>query len=507
MQDAAIPYVGGSPLFSVIIPLEYHRGQWEQSWLGWVSQTADKSLYEIILVVPPDFKARDELRALAGDEARLEFSNSDHDIGLCSFGARKARGRYLFFTESHCWPEPDVLELCMRAIETHPDWAGFSCHSVPICHNRLSVAEAAMYQADIEFGMKQHPWRKVLDQCFVTRSDVYWECGGLREELGHFAEWVLAAAYHARGHAIGYLEEARFHHYYIGEVGELRQFTLDFVQGEIRYLSEGRSDPGSELLDVPIEWSGRGDCDPALARHALNALVRYSLSGRGWKRPGEKLRSFCRWAAPALLGNLPARWSAHLATAWARCVLAVLAIVGSSEAIARWMRRYIAALIRLQRLDCIHRAESDSRPPSGRLGDQVLAQAGFHAVEVAAGHTFRWSEPQAAVRIEGPPGRNIVRIHSPALRAPLHRIRTQFYLDGVRIHDSAIAIGQDSYTIDVDLPPSGIAVLAWACPVFRGVDDSRLLGLSVVGIELGRNAGCSRQLEPGEGKAELPGIR
>ena len=58
-----------------------------------------------------------------------------------------------------------------------------------------------MYQADIEFGMKQHPWRKVLDQCFVTRRDVYWECGGLREELGHFAEWVLAAAYHARGYA------------------------------------------------------------------------------------------------------------------------------------------------------------------------------------------------------------------------------------------------------------------------------------------------------------------
>jgi hypothetical protein len=29
-----------------------------------------------------------------------------------------------------------------------------------------------MYQADIEFGMKQHPWRKVLDQCSVTRRDV-----------------------------------------------------------------------------------------------------------------------------------------------------------------------------------------------------------------------------------------------------------------------------------------------------------------------------------------------
>ena len=243
MQDVPAPYGGESPLFSIIIPLEHHRGQWELSWLGWTSQTADKSLYEIILVVPPDFEALNELKALAGGKARLEFTNSDHDIGLCAFGAAKARGKYLFFTESHCRPEPDVMEACIRAIGARPDWAGFSCQSVPICHNRLSVAEAAMYQADIEFGMKQHPWRKVLDQCFVTRRDAYWECGGLREELGHFAEWVLAAAYHARGHTIGYLEEARFHHYYIGEIGELKTFTLDFVRGEIRYLSEAHNDP------------------------------------------------------------------------------------------------------------------------------------------------------------------------------------------------------------------------------------------------------------------------
>ncbi|MEY9233304.1 hypothetical protein ABIF68_001761 [Bradyrhizobium japonicum] len=155
MQDVPAPYGGESPLFSIIIPLEHHRGQWELSWLGWTSQTADKSLYEIILVVPPDFKALNELKALAGGKARLEFTNSDHDIGLCAFGATKARGKYLFFTESHCRPEPDVMEACIRAIDARPDWAGFSCQSVPICHNRLSVAEAAMYQADIEFGMKQ----------------------------------------------------------------------------------------------------------------------------------------------------------------------------------------------------------------------------------------------------------------------------------------------------------------------------------------------------------------
>src|ERR1700754_3128535 len=117
MQDAPPPRGGGSPLFSIIIPLEHHRGQWEQSWLGWTSQTADKSLYEIILVVPPDFTAREELTALAGDQARIEYAGLAHDIGLCAFGATKAHGKYLFFTESHCRPEADVIALCIQAID------------------------------------------------------------------------------------------------------------------------------------------------------------------------------------------------------------------------------------------------------------------------------------------------------------------------------------------------------------------------------------------------------
>ncbi|TYL88338.1 glycosyltransferase family 2 protein [Bradyrhizobium rifense] len=491
------------PLFSVIIPLRDHRGQWEQCWLGWTSQTVDRSLYEIILVMPPDFTAHAELKALVAGQARLESTDCVHDIELSAIGAARARGRYLFFTESHCWPEPDVIELCIRAIDDHPDWVGFSCRSLPICHNRLSEAEAAMYQADIDFGLKQHPWRKVLDQCFVTRRDVYEECGGLREEFGHFAEWVLAAGYFARGYAVGYLEEARFHHYYVGRIGELKTFTLDFVQGEIRYLSGDRRDPGWELLEIPHEWSERDNVDDdALALHALNALMRY----RGWKRPDEKLRASWRWIAPALFGDLHARVAARLAVAHARTMLTALAVVGSSDAMARWMRRYISSLIRFQRLESIRRTRGHARLAPKLLGDHVLAELGFHAVETAAGHTFRWSEPQAAVRIKGLPGRNTVCIRSPALRAPLDEIGTQFYFDGARVDPAAIDIGCDRYTLNLDLPKSGVATLAWACPVLKGVGDVRRLGLSVVAIDVSQDA-CDRDQKDSGLSAAISRVR
>lgn len=482
------------PLFSVIIPLEYHRGQWEKSWLGWMSQTADRSLYEIILVVPPDFSARAELKALAGDGARLEFTGSSHDIGLCAYGATRARGRYLFFTESHCWPEPDVIELCIRAIAEHPEWSGFSCQSIPICHNRLSEAEAEMYQADIEFGMKVHPWRKVLDQCFVTRRDVYEECGGLREEFGHFAEWVLAAAYHARGHAIGYLEDAHFHHYYIGRIGDLKGFTLDFVQGEIRYLSEDRRGPGSELLEIPIEWSCQDDFDSGLARAALVALLHDNRPRWGPQKSGETWPALRRWAGPALFGDRFARATAWLAAVHARCTLTVMARIGSRPRVAFELKRYIAALIDLQRLACIHRVRQVSGGSAlSRLGEPVLAQSGFHAMEAWQGRSFRWSEPEAAARIKAQAGRNQVRIECLDVREPLDRIGVRFYCDGVRIAGASIMARDGAFDVCLDVPASGIVILAWTCPRFPAVGDVRRLGLPVAAIAV---SPCASSKEP-----------
>ncbi|TPQ42550.1 hypothetical protein C2U70_01110 [Bradyrhizobium guangdongense] len=489
-----------APLFSVIIPLEYHRGQWEQSWLGWMSQTADRSLYEIILVVPPDFSARAELKALAGGGARLEFTESSHDIGLCAYGATRARGQYLFFTESHCWPEPDVIELCIKAIAEHPEWSGFSCQSIPICHNRLSEAEAQMYQADIEFGMKVHPWRKVLDQCFVTRRDVYEECGGLREELGHFAEWVLAASYHVRGHAIGYLEGARFHHYYIGKVGDLKRFTLDFVQGEIRYLSGDRRGPGSALLEIPVEWNCQDDFDAGLARAVLAALLQDNRQHRDPRRSGETRPALRRWAGPALYGDRLARAVAWLAAVRARCTLTVMVRIGSRPRVAFELKRYIAALIDLQRLDCIHQVRRAGGSALPRLGEYVLAQAGFHAMETWQGRSFRWSEPEAAVRIKVQPGRNVVRIECLDVREPLDRIGVRFHCNGARIADPSIMVRDGAFELDLDVPASGIVTLAWTCPRFPAAGDVRRLGLPVSAIDVSASSAKPGDAPPASAK-------
>jgi hypothetical protein len=478
-----------TPLFSVIIPLEYHRGQWDRCWRGWQAQTLPRDQYELILVVPPDFPEQDKLPALLGPRDRLEYSTERHDIGLSAVGAAHAHGQYLFFTESHCWPEPDVLEKCAHAFTMHPDWSALSCQSIRITHNRLSNAEADMYEADIEYGMTNHPWRKVLDQCFVTRRDAYAQCGGLKSEVGHFAEWVLAANYSELGHKIGYVPEARLHHYYIGELAELRSFTRDFVTGEMRYFAKETQDPGRRLLEVPPEWTCQGSWDRHLARSLLRIAVHDMLAASASRprRPRMFARTFTRWLTPAIVGEGAARAAAAAKICWAFAVAKLVSFVGSKAQLSIAFKNYVAALIDHQRLECIKAERRAQAEPAGHphgdytVGWDVFApvNAGFYPIEISNESKFRWSETAAIMPAWIPKGRHRVCIECLPVRPLQQGADLRFYFNEQPLSDRDISIGPDSIEIKLDLPQSRHSTLAWTCLPFPATDDRRWLGLPV----------------------------
>ncbi len=323
-----------TPLFSVIVPLEYHRGQWERCWLGWQAQTLPKSQYEMILVVPPDFPEQEKLPALLGPGDRLEHSTERHDIGLCAVGAARARGQFLFFTELHCWPEPDVLGKCLHAFTTHPEWSAFSCRSIRITHNRLSNAEADMYEADIEYGMKSIRGARSSTNASSRAVTFTTQCGGLKSEIGHFAEWVLAANYSELGHKIGYVPEARLHHYYVGQLAELRVFTRDFITGEMRYFAKETHDPGRHLLEVPPEWICQGSWDRRLAQSLLRIAMHDMLAPSAARPRRSRMfaRTLMRWLTPAIVGEDAARAGAAVKVCWAFAMAKLASFVGLESA-------------------------------------------------------------------------------------------------------------------------------------------------------------------------------
>ncbi len=473
-----------APLFSVVIPLEYHRGQWERCWLAWRAQTLPKTQYESILVVPRDFPERDKLSALLGPNDRLEYSTERHDIGLCAIGAARARGRFLFFTESHCWPEPDVLERCLRAFTMHPEWAAFSCRSMRIAPNRLAQAEADMYEADIEHGMTRHPWRKILDQCFVTRREVYDKCGGLEREFGHFAEWVLAAGYFERGHLIGYLPEARLYHYYTGQLAELRKFTRDFTSGEMRYFATETHKAGERLLDVPPQWICQGSWDRRLAQSLLRIAARDMLarSAAHPRLPQMFARTVVRWLTPAIAGEGAARVAAAVEVFRTFVSTKLASLVGSKARLSRASRTYVAALIDHRRLECIEQGRRARDPQGDRAtGWNVFApeNAGFYPIEMSRETRFRWSEPAAIMPAWMPQGRHRICIECLPVRSLMQGTQPRFYVNECLVSARDVSIGHDTIELALDLARSGHCTLAWTCLPFPAAGDRRWLGLPV----------------------------
>jgi hypothetical protein len=346
-----------------------------------------------------------------------------------------------------------------------------------------------MYDADIEYGMKIHPWRKVLDQCFVTRRDIYDECGGLKSELGHFAEWALAANYFVLGHKIGYVPEAHLHHYYIGRLDELRTFTRDFITGEMRYFASKMQEPGGQLLDVPPEWICQGSWDRRLAQSLLQIAVHDMLtpSAARLRRPRMLVRSFVRWLMPAIVGEGAARFGAAVKVSRALAVARLATLVGSKAWLSTAFRNYVAALINHQRLDCVKaerrvRIKTAGNPQGDRAaGWNVLApeNAGFYPIEIFQGTKFRWSETAAIMPGWVSAGHHRIRIECLPVRSLTQGADLRFYFNERPLAPEDVSIREESITIKLDVAQSRQSTLAWTCLPFPAVNDRRWLGIAV----------------------------
>jgi hypothetical protein len=480
------------PLFSVIIPLEFHRDQWVRCLRGWREQTLPKSQFELILMVPPNFTDHEKLNASAGPQIRLEYSTKSHDIDLGAEGAARARGKFLFFTESHCWPEPDVLEKCLQTFEAHPDWTAFTCKTLRVTHNRISEAEADMYEANIEYGMTAHPWRRVNDACFATYRDRFNECGGFDTQLGHFAEWVLAANYFERGYKVKYAPEIKLYHYYIGNLHELSEFSRDFTNGEMKYFSRRSNEPSRHLFDAPPAWILQGNYDRYLARLLLRIGARDMLRPhasrilRGW----HSVRPIVRWLAPALAGDGLARIRAAIQLRWANTTLRVVSLIGSERHLVVQFNHFISTLIMQQRLECISEERrirdlaADNAECESTTGWDIWApeNAGFYQTEIFQETKFRWSEPAAVVSAWMPEGHYRVTIECLPVRSLTHGAELRFFLDEQPLSAKTASIRGHLIELNITIARRSRATLAWTCLPLRTTSDQRRLGLPVKSI-------------------------
>jgi hypothetical protein len=467
--------------FSIVIPLEFHRGQIEACLQRWVrGQSFPRERYEVIAAgcrASLDSAALAVIRAELGANDRLLLYDEPHDVTLSALAALQAAGEALFFSESHVLPAPDVLSLAERRLQAHPEWAGFSCRSLRIAHNAQSAVEADMYEADIRYGMEVHPWRKILDQCFVVRADRYHAAGGFRRELGHFAEWHLAARMHQLGDYIGYAPEIEVRHYYVGHTRELIEFAADFARGELIYFSEFVDDPCREYFQPPAEWQLRDRWRSDLACRAGALAWR---AHRARMLQPRHVRWLLGWIVRGHLGLWPA-----LLRAFARFQAAWWVVQSTAHLpVPRpWLRAALlqlnGATVSLERLRFIRGwlGKRAGRVPAWPEQDpRVVAAAGYYPAEERAGRHFRWSEPVAMIELELEAGKYDFRLEwLPDVDGADLTIYVNETPVACVIHDAS-AVGQ------FVVSRAGRVRFAWTCAPHRIADHPRLLGLPVTAL-------------------------
>jgi hypothetical protein len=476
--------------FSIIIPLDFHRSRALDCIHGWVeTQRMPAKDFELICLLPSDDpdKLGDLIRPLLRPHDRLMPCDAHHDMDLCAHGAALSNGTYLFFTESHVWPEHDVLFASKQVFDDHPDWAAFSCRTARVAPNRLARLEADLYEHDIDQAMIFHPWRKILDQCFVTRSDAYRAAGGFDPDLGHFAEWALAARYYDHDLTIGYAPHIVLNHFYSGDITEWRRFTNSFVEGEMRFCARGGDRDRLMRDDTPPEWTQRGNWNRRFARSLTTCLCK---SLRGWPRHFRSLvwlPAIVRWSTVAACGVACSQRAADIMVAWRRAELFFANIIATEAQLAGCYDRFVRALIHARRLRELTRQAALERPPAvaefapgdHRLGDIA---AGFHLVETVDGMPMRWSEPVAVVALAVTRASRSIVIECARVRSLLADPPPRFFINEVRVPRGAITLADNRAVITLDRTTVGVVRLAWICLPLKGDADRRQLGLPILRI-------------------------
>ena len=450
--------------FSVIVSLRAHRSRARDCVRGWVTtQKLPSTEYEIIAVLPasdPD-RLREPIEALLRPHDRLILSNAIHDVAQCVEGAAAARGDYLFFTESHAWPEHDVLLELLAEFERNPNWTAISGRTISVAPTRLSRAESDHYDRDIHNAMTGHPWRKVLNQMFITRRQTYIDAGGYDPELQHFAEWELAARYFDRGFEIGFAPHITIFHHSSGDIAGLCEFTRSFVSGEIAFFARGRATASVMWTQIPPEWATRGALDDRLTG-ALAACLRKALLA--WPQPAllpTVLRESMVWSILATGGAGLALAAAEWLVKLNRLLLAATIVSGSRAMSSQRFTAWVAAVIHSMRLNEI--VTRLATPPPADDGSEMLVaddqhagrMVGFHLLESYQSVPMRWSAPAAMVELQLARWQKRIAIDCAPVGPPISKVKSVFFIDAVPVPDDRVSYYEHGAVIALQERPPG----------------------------------------------------
>jgi glycosyltransferase involved in cell wall biosynthesis len=492
---AAAGAAGSPPLITVIVPFEDPRGH-PDYLAGWTrDQSLESALYEVIVVVSrSDETEFEELRAYLRPQDRLIGVDAHERFALYAAGAEAARGALLVITEDHCIAEAD----CLAAVKRHFESTNDACATVRwghINHNSVARLEERLSHIDEKVWFRPDDWNKVRARGFAIRRDAYWDVGGFDWPYELFAEAVLSARLHSRGHRVGHITESGVRHINTETLGELLGNAWSYSWGECSYCDTHDPDfcehyfAASTVLERDNLVPGRLGNWMAFA--LLRVLVRdRALIGKGksslWGALTSLLRLVCVPFEFPLRRLLvwPRVWSARF-----RVYLWRFNEERQFRAFSQFWRRVVeAARLVYAGKHGLHASRQITMRPLEPRNFIVQGGTGCFGVEHYQALAFRWTSPVAVLQLALPAGNYRLVIDTGRLQgrspsiplgvywnrrlAPRRKVRWKHSVMSLEIKQGRCRKG-----------PTQELTLACA-PALRSDGDRRWRGLPICSVEV-----------------------
>jgi hypothetical protein len=477
-------------LVSVVLPIADHRGQALGSVRSWArTQTLPRDRYEVIVVsdgLEPGLDA--QIRTLLHPQDRLVYGPPGIEARLYDVGARAARGRWLFFTEAHCFGDRQCLEAMVSYLDASGD-DGASARSQGIASNYLARMEERLFHENASPRLAPEHWNKIFMRGSALARECYLQAGGLTWRYGLFAEPDLAARLYASGHKIGHAPAAVVRHVNTRSVAELRSSVHDYSGGQCTYLTEHPEGDGAQYFGTPTWWSQRSLIDPRIDRNLWCSLGKSLLQpGEDWQARGTR---WIKLLPAAMLGTrwrvLEADWTvwqAQVRCWWWR---------KRDDRLIHAYRELWPALARQAGVHALAKAQARESVAPDAAGDAFEVaelpdtwHTGMHDREELDGDRFRWSSPVACLKLPLKPGRQVLLLDTHGLRPD---VRMAAFLNGhrLRLRDLQYQVGEVQLAIRQEQLSEGpFQYLVLICeplrPWLHGVPDQRELGLPLFRI-------------------------
>ncbi|MCW5772325.1 MAG: hypothetical protein KIT16_11860 [Rhodospirillaceae bacterium] len=486
-----------APRLSVILPLDDHRGFALAAVKSWsAAQDVPRERFEIVVLTNgADPALHEKVSALLAPHDQMIVAPGANLMALYKLGAERARGEVLLITEGHCEAEPGVVRATWAHFAAGGEAAvGLGCFSRSV--TPLERMEDRLFQRDLAWRAAHAPWNKLLLRGSAIRRDVYFAVGGLRPELGFFAEPALAGALHDAGVTMGVVPSARICHRNTSKLSEIYASVRDYAPGQcIARAGMGAAAYENHFGRLP-EWRHFGAAAARNARAAWADCLRLCLrpgTGAGRRRAAAAL---ARLAPPAAFGT-----QGPILAAAARTLPALFRTWVWRQRDARLERAYLdthtcfASLIRLRWLRRNTTRAMIAPIGLGRTGAEDCTEErvlGLHLRESFAGAPFRWTEPVALFPLRLAPGRHRIVLETRGLRPGLGPGDLALAFDSRPLADDAVSFGSDAVTIEVGVETRkrGDSRLLLLCRRLAapGSPDRRALGLPLFSITIHSSA-------------------